>query len=132
MRTALWVSASFNLGAAFFFAFPSSWPGQLVGLPAIAPPVYRGVLAVFEALFGGAYVWLARRPVIDRPLVALGAMAKASAVTLIFILGAVGEVSGRFVLASSGDLVLAGIFAWWLLGAQQALPADVAASRPRG
>jgi hypothetical protein len=118
MRTALWVSAGFNLGAAVFFAFPSSLPGQLVGLPAAAPPVYRGVLALFEALFGGVFLWLALRPIIDRPLVALGAIAKASAVTLICVLGAFGAVSGRFVFASLGDVALAGIFAWWLLSSR--------------
>src|SRR5213596_3171269 len=72
MRSALWASAVYNLGGTLLFVFPSSL-GRLAGLPAPVARVYTALLAVFVALFGGAYAWLARQPRIDRPLVAMAA-----------------------------------------------------------
>ncbi|MGH9677330.1 MAG: hypothetical protein ACRD36_09535, partial [Candidatus Acidiferrum sp.] len=63
-----------------------------------------------------AYAWLALQPRIDRPLVAMSAIGKAAAFSIIFMLWLIGEASGRGVLAAVGDLVFAGIFAWWLFG----------------
>jgi hypothetical protein len=76
-------------------------------------------LAFFSLLFGGAYVWLARQPKIDRPLVAFSAIGKAGSFVVIFILWLFGEVSWRSVLGDIGDLIFAGLFAWWLLRSQQ-------------
>jgi hypothetical protein len=81
-------------------------------------------LAFFVVLFGGAYAWLARQPTFDRPLVALAALGKAGVFAIIVTFWLLGEAPGRGVLAAAGDLVLAGIFAWWLLGAQHGTPAD--------
>jgi hypothetical protein len=119
VRGALWVSVVYNFGGALLFAFPSSPPGQLAGLPTPVAPIYGALLAFFVVLFGGAYAWLARQPAIDRPLVALAAIGKAGVFTVIFTFWLLGEAPGRGVLAAAGDLVLAGIFAWWLLGARQ-------------
>ncbi len=115
MRRALWATAVFNLGGAFLFAFPSSPLGQVVGLPTAVPPLYRALLSFFVVLFGGAYAWLACQPTIDRPLVALAAIGKAGVIAIILACWCLGEASGRGVLAASGDLVFAGIFARWLL-----------------
>jgi hypothetical protein len=103
MRRALWASVVYNFGGALLFGFPGSL-GHLAGLPAPVPRVYTALLAFFVALFGGAYAWLACQPRIDRPLVAVAA------------LGKVGDVPGLGVLAASGDVVFAAIFARWLLG----------------
>jgi hypothetical protein len=127
MRSALWASAVYNLGGTLLFVFPSSL-GRLAGLPAPVPRVYTALLAVFVALFGGAYAWLARQPRIDRPLVAMAAIGKAGVFAVILVSWLLGEVPGRGVLAVSGDVVFAAVFAWWLLGAM-ADPAEAEASR---
>ncbi|MGH7893290.1 MAG: hypothetical protein ACREQL_01400 [Candidatus Binatia bacterium] len=116
MRRALWVSVVYNLGGAVLFAFPSSPLGRLAGLPTPVPPVYRALVAFFVVLFGGSYAWLARQTRIDRPLVALAAIGKAGVFALLFVFWLLGQVPGRGVLAATGDLGLAGVFAWWLLG----------------
>jgi hypothetical protein len=125
LRRALWVSVVYNLGGALLFAFPSSALGQFAGLPSPVPGIYSALLAFFVALFGGAYAWLAWQPVINRPLVALSAIGKAGVFALIFLFWVFDDASGRGVLAASGDLVLAGIFAWWLLGNEQGAPVPV-------
>ena len=117
IRRALWASVAFNAGGAVLFAFPASPLGQIAGLPDAVPLLYRVLVAFFVVLFGGSYAWLARQPTIDRPLVAFAAIGKAGffAITVVFWL--LGAVPGRAVLGASGDLLLAGIFAGWLLGA---------------
>ena len=114
MRRALWASVVYNLGGTLLFAFPSSL-GGLAGLPMPVPRVYTALLAVFVALFGGAYAWLARQARIDRPLVAMAALGKAGVFAVILSCWLLGEVPGRGVLAVSGDLAFAVVFAWWLL-----------------
>lgn len=115
MRRALRASAVFNLGGALLFACAGSL-GPLAGLPVPVPRVYTALLAMFVLLFGASYAWLARQPRIDRPLVALAAIGKASAFALTLVSWLLGDVGGRAVVAISGDLVFAVIFAWWLLG----------------
>ena len=131
MRRALWVSVVYNFGGALLFAFPSSPLGQLAGLPTSVPPIYCALLASFVVLFGGTYAWLARQPNIDRPLVAFAAIGKAGAFAVILVFWLLREAPGRGVLAATGDLVLAGIFAWWLFGAQPGAPTDRARSASR-
>jgi hypothetical protein len=117
LRSTLLVSVAYNLGAALLFAFPTSPISQLAGLPVPVPPIYGALLAFFVALFGGSYAWLARQTIIHRPLVALAAIGKAGVFVIIALFWFFGEAPGRGVLAATGDLILAGIFAWWLLGA---------------
>lgn len=137
MRRALGISVIYNFAAAFLFAFPSSSPGHFAGLPPVVPDLYRMLLGFFVVLFGGAYAWLARQPNIDRPLVAFATIGKAGAFGIILALWLVGRSPGRGVLAAIGDLVLAGIFAWWLFGDEQGAPPPVLmrrddpATRPR-
>jgi hypothetical protein len=119
MRRALAISVVYNLGGALLFAFPSSLVGRLAGFPILVAPIYSTLLAFFVTLFAGAYAWLARQPYIDRPLVAFSAIGKAGAFSVILVFWLFGQGSGRGVVAAVGDLVLAGIFVWWLLGAQE-------------
>ena len=116
MRRALWATAVFNAGGAFLFAFPSSLPGQLAGLPPDVPPVYRALVTLFVLMFGGAYAWLATQTKIDRPAVAFFAIGKSAAFTIVLCLWLMGAAAARSVLAVSGDLAFAAIFAWWLAG----------------
>ena len=119
MRRALWASVAFNLGGVLLFAFPESI-GQLAGLPAPVPRIYTTLLALFVALFGGAYAWLARQPEIDRPLVALAAIGKSGFFAVMAVCWLLGEAPGRGVVAATGDLMFAVVFAWWLLGSGSA------------
>lgn len=115
LRRALWATAVMNAGAAAVFAFPASVLGQLGGLPADAPAVYRALVALFVLLFGGVYAWLARRPSIDRPLLALGAIGKAAAFAAVVALWLADAVPTRSVLLFSADLGFAAFFASWLV-----------------
>jgi len=119
VRGALLVSAVFNLGAALVFAFPSSL-GWLAGLPMPVPRAYTTLLAVFVMLFGVAYAWLARQPIIDRPLVAFSALGKASVFSAILVFWILGDLPGRAALGAVGDVVFAVIFAGWLVRSRTA------------
>jgi hypothetical protein len=118
MRRALWTSVPYNLGGALVFAFPESL-GRLAGLPGPVPLVYAATLAFLVALFAGAYAWLARQPVIDRPLVAVLAIGKAGFFAVVLVCWLLGEAPAAGVAAATGDLVFAGVFAWWLLGIER-------------
>jgi hypothetical protein len=115
MRRALWASVVYNLGGALLFAFPSSI-GQLAGMPVPVPRIYTSILAFFVALFGGSYAWLACQPSIDRPLVTFAAAGKAGVFALVLIFWLLDEAPTLGVVAVTGDLIFACIFAWWLLG----------------
>jgi hypothetical protein len=115
VRSALGFSVVYNLVGGLLFAFPSSTLSQLAGLPSPVSPVYSALVGYFVLLFGGAYAWLALQPTIDRPMVALAAVGKSGVFTLIFVFWLIGHVPGLGVVAAIGDLVLAVIFAHWLL-----------------
>ena len=104
LRTVLWIAAIFNVVGAALFAFPASSASQLAGLPPTVPAVYRALTALFILLFGAAYAWLAAQPTINRPFVAFGAIGKAAAFLLIFVLWLAGEATATSVAAMSGDL----------------------------
>jgi hypothetical protein len=110
----LWVCALFNVVGALLFTFPASSPSQLGGLPASAPPLYRGLTGLFIFLFGCAYAWLAAQPAINRPFVAFGAIGKAAAFAVVMVLWLAGETTATSVALMSGDLVLAGLLAYGL------------------
>jgi hypothetical protein len=114
IRTTLWTTAVFNLGAAFLFAFPASI-GRLAGMPPEVPPLYAAMAGLFVALFGGAYAWAASDAAVRRPIVVLGAIGKASAFVVVVTCWLFGAASGLTAIAIVGDLVFASIFAWWLL-----------------
>lgn len=116
VRTALGLSVFFNLFGAGLFAFPGSPLGEFVGLPEAVPVIYRGVVAFFVVLFGGAYGWLALQAVIDRPMVGFAAIGKTGFFLLVLVFFLIGEASGLALGAASGDLLFAGVFGWWVWG----------------
>lgn len=124
MRRALWTSVVFNLAGALGFAFPETF-GRLAGLPSPVPHVYSATLAFLVALFGLTYGWLARQPRIDRPLVVFCTIGKAGFFTIVLACWLLGDLPASALRAAVGDLALAGIFAWWLVGEVEA-PAVVA------
>jgi hypothetical protein len=122
VRRALWATVVFNVVGALLFAFPDTL-GRFANLPGGVPRLYAFSMALMVALFAGAYAFLARQPSIDRPMVGFLAIGKASFFTLTVLCWLAGEASGMVVLAASGDLVFAAIFAWWLLGTAGVQPA---------
>lgn len=131
MRRALAASAVFNLGGAVLFAFPDSSPGRLAGLSSAVPGIYSAMVAWFVLLFAGVYAWLARQAEIDRALVGFAAIGKAGAFSIFAACWILGQISGRAAFAGTGDLVFAGIFAWWLLGSRAGVPTGIVASASR-
>lgn len=113
LRRALWVSVPYNLGGAGAFAFPDTF-GRLLGLAGPVPPIYAAGLAFLVVLFAGTYAWLAVQPHIDRPLVAFAAIGKSGFFAVVLACWLAGTASGLAVLATTGDLALAAVFAWWL------------------
>jgi hypothetical protein len=116
LRRVLWAAALFNLGGAGMFGFPASPVGALAGLPAAVPLPYRAFTALFVLLFGGSYAWLAAHRPLLRPMVAFGAIGKASAFALMLALWLCGAASPGGVAIFGGDLLLAALFAWCLAG----------------
>jgi uncharacterized membrane protein YfcA len=96
------------------FAFPSSGIGATLGLPDPTPHLYNTLCALFVGLFGAAYVWLARQPHIDRPLVAFAAITKASVFTVFLIFWLKGVVTTPGLLMVVPHLVVAVLFGRWL------------------
>jgi len=114
IRIALWVAAGLNLIGIAAFLSPTAIGGMAGGLPEPGSPFYTTELALVLALFAGAYVWLARQAVIDRPLVALATLGRAGFFTLATAWWLLGELPGRTLLSLTPDPVLAAVFAWCL------------------
>jgi len=114
IRQILWIAAAFNFGGAFLFAFPDSPLGRFVGLPVPVPGIYCGILAFLIALFGVTYMWLAKRASIDRPLVAFFSLGKGGVFFVVLIFWILGAAPGMGVIAATGDLIFALLFARWL------------------
>ena len=121
----LWISLPLNAGAAYILAFPSSWPGQVLGLPADPDPVYAYLSAYLVALLGLAYGWLALQPSIVRPLLWLGALGKGGAFAVALGLWLAGLARGHLAAAASVDLLLAVFWVIWLRGTREKLNGDV-------
>lgn len=124
MRLALQLTTPFTLIAAFSFAFPTSWTGQLFGLPVDVPGVYRAFVGGAVGLFGFTYAWLSAQQVIDRPLVIVATCAKLFAFAALFVSALVGELPIRSAVLGCGDLFFAIIFLRWWLGAEQVVRSD--------
>lgn len=116
MRRALWLGVPFNLFGATLFAFPGSALGQLAGLPTEpVPAIYRTVVVLFVALFGGMYGWLAMQPQIPRPMVVFSVIGKSAVFLTIVLFALLGLAPARAVLPALGDAAFAALFVGWLL-----------------
>ena len=115
MRSALWLGALFNFGAALMLAFPASL-GQLAGLPPPGSLFYSWMLALLIGLFGGVYLWLAQRATIDRPLVVVAIVGKVGVFAVAVACWQLGQIPGRGVVPAIGDLIFGLVFLWWLAG----------------
>ena len=82
-------------------------------LPIPGPPFYAAQVALVIGLFCGVYAWLARQPVINRPLLVVGALGKLEFFASVVVYWVVGDLPVTVVPQSSPDLVLAVVFLWW-------------------
>lgn len=115
MRMTLWASVLLNGIGAMLFAFPATGIGATLGLPDPTPYLYNTLCALFVGLFGGAYLWLARQPHINRPLVAFAAITKASVFFVFLAFWLKGIVTTPGLMMVVPHLLVAGFFAKWLL-----------------
>ena len=113
MRSALRATAFFNVGGASMLAFPAQL-GWLAGMPSDVPGVYCALLAYIVLLFAVMYWWMASQPEISRPLVVFFAAGKAGVFAIVAVFWLLGKMPLLSVVAFSGDLMFAAIFAWWL------------------
>lgn len=120
VRASLWITFPFNILAACIFAMASFMPAQLTGLPQPAHPLYALLCALFIALFGFMYAWLARQPTLNRPLLFFGAAGKSSVFLLAVCLWLSGDVAAQIVYVSTVDLALALLWFSWLYSQRDA------------
>lgn len=121
LRWVLRVAGIFNLGAALLFAFPESL-GRLAGLPGGGPRFYVWLLAVWVALLGLVYLWLAQREAVDRPLLGTAALIKASVFVVAIASFVRGELTATALLPAGADLVFAALFVAGVRGAGRGRP----------
>ena len=113
IRGALRAAAVLNLLGLVVFLPPAlGFAAHLLPIP--APRFYAAQVAVTIALFGGVYAWLARQPRIDRPLVVVGALGKLGFFALALAYWLAGDLPGSAVPQAVPDLMLAGVFLWWI------------------
>jgi hypothetical protein len=113
----MFATALMNFGAAVVFLPPSAPLRALAGLPAAAPAVYLATVALFVALFGAGYLWVAVTGRADPLFVGLSAVGKTGFVALVLGFALGGAVPWRAPLVASADLVFAALFARWLVTA---------------
>jgi hypothetical protein len=114
LRTAMFATALMNFGAAVLFLPPSAPVRALAGFPAAAPAVYLATVALFIALFGAGYLWVAVTGHADPLFVGLSAVGKTGFVTLVLGFALADAVPWRAPLVASADLVFAALFVRWL------------------
>ena len=119
IRGALWSSVALNLlGVAVFLPAALGKPSAL--LPVAGPRYYIAQVALVIGLFCGVYLWLALQPVINRPLLMVGALGKLGFFLLAVVYAAIGELPAKVVPQSSPDLLLALVFLWWIVQERRA------------
>ncbi len=114
VRISLWITAPFNLIAAYAFAFPESGLGQILGLPYPSHPLFTLFSGSMVGLFGVMYAWLALQNAIVRPVLAFGATGKTIAVAIALYLYLGGLLSSTLILLISGDLIFAALWLYYL------------------
>lgn len=113
MRRALAASVLYNLSGSLGFLFPEPI-GRWIGFPTPVPRLYPSLIAMVVLLFAAVYAWLYRAKLVDRSLVALSALGKSGFFAVCAGAWWAGQVPPRAVLAVTGDLAFAMVFAWWL------------------
>ncbi len=118
LRGALWATVALNVLGAIIFALPALGRSSPL-LPVAVPPYFAAQIGFTIALFAGVYAWLALQPQFNRPLIVVGGLGKLGFFTVTAAYALAGEVPVAMALNATPDLVFAGIFLWWALGAGQ-------------
>lgn len=113
IRIALWTSALLNLLGVAVFGPPALGVDSDM-LPMDPPRFYVAQIGLTIALFAGVYAWLAMQPVIDQPLLVVGALGKLGFFALFVAYWLAGDVPARSVAQAVPDLVLGSAFLWWV------------------
>jgi hypothetical protein len=120
MRRTLLATAVANLAVAAIF-LPAAQPMRaLAGFPE-APPFYQYLVALFIALFGLGYLWMAILNRGQRLFIAISAIGKLSFFALTVHLWNSGDLPVRVPVLGAGDLLFAALFAAWLVTARAVL-----------
>lgn len=118
LRGALWTSVGLNaLGVLVFAPLAVGRPSLLLPVP--ASPFLAGQVGLVIGIFGGVYLWLARRATIDGPLLVVGGIGKLGFFALAVAYAAAGHIPAQVAASALPDLVLGAIF----LRAGRAAPA---------
>jgi hypothetical protein len=116
MRNALFATAVMNLIAGIAFLPPASGMRARLGLPAGGDPFYLCLVALFVALFGIGYLWVAvaNRP--ERLFIAIAAIGKLGFFLLVVGFWLAGSLPVMALPGGAADLVFVVLFFQWLRG----------------
>jgi hypothetical protein len=120
MRGALYATAVMNLLGFLLFTPYGAPVRSFAGMPAGAHPIYLLTIGLFILIFGLAYLWTAFNGTTDPLFIAMAAAGKLGFFGLLLGYWLAGELSFRAPLSAIGDLVFAGLFTAWLIGAPTA------------
>jgi len=105
LRGALWASVALNaLGVIVFAPLAIGRPSSLLPVP--LSPFLAGQMGLVIALFGGVYFWLARQPIVHRPLLVVGGLGKLGFFGLAVVYAVAGLVPLQVAISALPDLVL--------------------------
>ena len=111
LRAALWVSVAVNaIGVVVFAPLAVGRPSPLLPVP--LSPFLAGQVGFVIALFGGVYFWLARQPMVHRPLLVVGGLGKLGFFALAVAYAAAGVIPARVAISAVPDLLLGAVFLW--------------------
>lgn len=114
IRGALWSSVALNLlGVGIFLPAAMGRPSPMLPVP--GPAFYTAQVALVIGLFCGVYLWLALQPVINKPLLVVGALGKLGFFLSAVVYAAAGDLPANVVPQSSPDLILGVLFLWWAM-----------------
>ncbi len=116
MRNALFATAALNLIAGIGFLPPAAGVRALAGLPAGGDPLYLSMVALFVALFGVGYLWVAMANRPERLFIALGATGKLGFFLLVVGFWLAGSLPAMALPGGAADLGFALLFFRWLRG----------------
>jgi hypothetical protein len=112
LHLALWITVPVNATGAVIFSFPSL--RQLIGLPIPTHGFYGLLIGSWIGLFALGFLRLALTKRYDRTFLAVGAFGKLSFFVLAVIYFSRSELGVLALMASSVDVILAGIFLVYL------------------
>ena len=113
MRWTLLATAAYYMFGVLLFIPALTIGRKIIGLPE-AHPFYLWLVTFWVGSFGILYLWLGATGRSDRAFLILAAFGKFAFWSLMFIYWLAGDFPGVAPVVSSGDLILAILFAWWL------------------